>query len=157
MRMWAAALLLLAGCSQGAAPVPEPEGAALEEAAVARGVVRDAATAEPVGLYAREGDRLCVAGQRIGAFVDYGEANGCSARGRLVRDGERLRVDFGKGCTFEAGFDGDAVRFPGALPDGCESACRGRASLAGLRFDRLSESGSEAAALRDPAGRGLCG
>ncbi len=157
MRMWAAALLFLAGCSQGTAPAPEPEGAALEQAAIARGVVRDAATAEPVGLYAREGDRLCVTGKRIGAFVDYGEANGCSARGTLARDGERLRVDFGKGCAFEAGFDGDAVRFPGKLPDACEAACRGRASLAGLRFDRLSESGSEAAALRDPAGRGLCG
>lgn len=157
MRMWAAALLLLAGCSQGASPAPEPEGAALEEAAIARGVVRDAATAEPVGPYAREGDRLCVAGQQIGAFVDYGEANGCSARGRFVRDGERLRVDFGGGCMFEAGFDGDAVRFPGSLPAECEAACRGRASLSGLRFDRLSESASEAAALRDPAGRGLCG
>ncbi|KQM88277.1 hypothetical protein ASE67_00475 [Sphingomonas sp. Leaf23] len=157
MRGWAAALLLLAGCSQGTAPLREPEGAALEQAAMARGVVRDAAAAEPVGLYAREGDRLCVAGQRIGAFVDYGEANGCSARGRFVRAGERLTVDFGKGCAFEAGFDGDAVRFPGELPAGCEAACRGRASLSGLRFDRLSESGSEAAALRDPTGRGLCG
>jgi len=157
MRRWAAALLLLAGCSQAAAPDIEPEGAALEQAAIARGVVRDAATAQPVGLYAREGDRLCVTGQRIGAFVDYGEANGCSAWGRFVRDGERLRVDFGRGCTFEAGFDGDAVRFPGELPAGCEAACRGRASLSALRFDRLSESGSEAAALRDPAGRGLCG
>lgn len=157
MRPWAAVLLMLAGCSQGAAPATDPEGAALEQAAIARGVVRDAATAEPVGLYAREGDRLCVTGKRIGAFVDYGEGNGCSARGRFVREGERLRVDFGKDCAFEARFDGDAVRFPGALPAGCEAACRGRASLSGLRFDRLSESGSEAVALRDPAGRGLCG
>ncbi|WP_294323178.1 hypothetical protein [uncultured Sphingomonas sp.] len=157
MRGWAAALLLLAGCSQGTVAPSETRGAALEQAAIARGVVRDASTAEPVGLYAREGDRLCVAGQRIGAFVDYGEANGCSAQGRFVREGERLRVDFGRGCTFDAGFDGDAVRFPGALPAGCEAACRGRASLSGLRFDRLSESASEAAALRDPAGRGLCG
>lgn len=157
MRGWAAALLLLAGCSQGGAPSPEPEGAALEQAAIARGVVRDAATAQPVGLYAREGDRLCVTARRIGAFVDYGEANGCSARGRYTRDGERMRVELGKNCAFDAAFDGDAIRFPGALPAGCEAACRGRASLSGLRFDRLSESASEAAALRDPAGRGLCG
>ena len=157
MTRWAAALLMLAGCSQAAAPSSEPQGAALEQAAIARGVVREAATAQPVGLYAREGDRLCVTDRRIGVFVDYGEANGCSARGRFVRTGERLRVDFGKDCAFDATFDGDAVGFPGALPAGCETACRGRASLAGLRFDRLSESGSEAAALRDPAGRGLCG
>jgi len=157
MRLWAAVLLVLAGCSQGSAPSPQPEGAALEQAAIARGVVRDPATAQPVGLYAREGDRLCVTSERIGAFVDYGEGIGCSARGRYARDGERLRVDFGKGCAFVAAFDGDGVRFPGSLPGGCEAACKGRASLSGLQFDRLSESASEAAALRDPAGRGLCG
>ncbi|MEH3039591.1 MAG: hypothetical protein PGN21_05950 [Sphingomonas paucimobilis] len=157
MRLWAAAVLVLAGCSQGPVPSAEPDGAALEQAAIARGVVRDPATAQPVGLYAREGDRLCVTAKRIGVFVDYGEGIGCSARGRYARDGERLRIDFGKDCAFDAAFDGDGVRFPGSLPTGCEAACRGRASLSGLQFDRLSDSGSEAAALRDPAGRGLCG
>lgn len=157
MRLLVAVALSLAGCSQGTAPAPAPEGAALEQAAIARGVVRDPATAQPVGLYAREGDRLCVTAQRIGVFIDYGEAIGCSARGTYARDGERMRVDFGKDCAFDAAFDGDGVRFPGSLPTGCEAACRGRASLSGLQFDRLSESASEAAALRDPAGRGLCG
>ena len=157
MRLLAAVLLVLAGCSQKATPSSEEQGATLEQAAIARGVVRDPATAQPVGLYAREGDRLCITTGRIGTFVDYGEGIGCSARGTYSRDGERMRVDFGKGCAFDAAFDGDGVRFPGSLPAGCEAACRGRASLSGLQFDRLSESGSEAAALRDPAGRGLCG
>lgn len=156
MRGWAAALVLLAGCSQGTAPSAVPEGAALEQAAIARGVVRDPAVVQPVGLYAREGDRLCVSAERIGVFVDYGEGIGCSARGTYARTRGRMRVDFGKDCTFDATFDGDGVRFPGSLPTGCEAACRGRASLSGLQFDRLSESASEAAALRDPAGRGLC-
>lgn len=99
MRLLAAALLVLAGCSQEATPSSEPEGATLEQAAIARGVVRDPATAQPVGLYAREGDRLCITTGRIGTFVDYGEGIGCSAHGTYSRDGERMRVDFGKGCA----------------------------------------------------------
>ncbi len=154
---WIAAALLVAGCSQGG-PTPEAvEGAALEQAAIARGVVRDPARATPVGLYAREGDRMCVTGQRIGVFIDYGEGTGCSGRGRYARDGEQLRVDLGNDCAFAAAFDGDAVRFPGKLPDGCTALCTRRASLSGLQLDRLSNSAAEAAALRDPLGRGLCG
>lgn len=153
---WITAALLVAGCSQGS-PTPETiEGAALEQAAIARGVVRDPASATPVGLYAREGDRMCVTGKRIGVFIDYGEGTGCSGRGQYARGGERLRVELGKDCAFDAAFDGDAVRFPGRLPDGCAALCTKRASLSGLQVDRLSDSASEAAALRDPAGRGLC-
>jgi hypothetical protein len=154
---WIAAALLVAGCSQGSSTPETIEGAALEQAAIARGVVRDPAGATPVGLYAREGDRMCVTGKRIGVFIDYGEGTGCSGRGQYTRDGERLRVELGKDCAFDAAFDGDAVRFPGKLPDGCAALCTKRASLSGLQVDRLSDSASEAAALRDPAGRGLCG
>lgn len=155
MRIQIAAALLLAGCSPSAEP---PEAAAtLEEAAIARGVVRDPAATTPVGLFARAGDRLCIAGDRIGMFVDYGDDIGCSARGRFVRDGEALRIDLGDGCAFEAAFDGDHVRLPGALPAACKRLCTRRASLAGFEVDRLSDSGSEATALRDPRGRPLCG
>lgn len=157
MKRFAAAVMLLAGCSPAATPPTEPGGAGLEQAAIARGVVRDPATAAPVGLYAREGDRLCVTDRRIGVFIDYGEGIGCSGRGGFARDGERLRVDLGKGCVFEAAFDGDRIRFPGEMPAVCETLCTKRASLTGLQVERLSESGSEAAALRDPSGRGLCG
>ncbi|MGN5374323.1 hypothetical protein [Sphingomonas hankookensis] len=152
-----AAALLVAGCSQGGTTPGTIEGAALEQAAIARGVVRDPASATPVGLYAREGDRMCVTGKRIGVFIDYGEGTGCSAHGRYTRDGERLRIGLGRDCAFEAAFDGDGVRFPGELPAGCAALCTGRASLSGLQLDRLSDSAAEAQALRDPAGRGLCG
>lgn len=146
---------MLAGCS----PSATPDGAetTLEQAAIARGVVRDPSAATPVGLYAREGDRLCIAGERIGMFVDYGDDIGCSGRGSYVRDGEALRVDLGNGCAFVAAYDGDHVRLPGALPAPCRRICTKRASLAGFEADRLSDSGSEAAALRDPKGRPLCG
>lgn len=150
------ALLLLAGCSD-AAPVVRNESASLERAAIARGVVRDPATVTPTGLYAREGDRLCMTDKRIGVFIDYGDGIGCSGRGGFARKSNGLQIELGRDCTFEAAYDGDRVRFPGALPAGCERLCTRRASLAGLDIDRLSDSASEAAALRDPAGRALCG
>lgn len=155
MKLWVVAALMLAGCSPSAAP--GDESATLEQAAIARGVVRDPAAATPEGLYAREGDRLCIAGDRIGMFVDYGDDIGCSGRGTFTRDGEALRIDLGDGCAFEAAFDGDHIRLPGALPATCKRLCTRRASLAGFEVNRLSESGSEAAALRDPKGRQLCG
>ncbi|MDJ0277066.1 hypothetical protein QLH51_09695 [Sphingomonas sp. 2R-10] len=154
---WIAVALLLAGCSQGGSAPETVEGAALEQAAIARDVVRDSAGATPVGLYAREGDRMCVTDRRIGMFIDYGDGIGCSGRGGFVREGEQLRVDLGRDCTFAAAFDGDRIRLPGKLPEACEALCTKRASLSGLQVDRLSDSASEAAALRDPAGRGLCG
>ncbi len=153
---WLAALLLVAGCSV-APPAVQNESAGLEAAAIARGVVRDPATVTPTGLYARGGDRLCITGQRIGVFIDYGDDIGCSGRGRFSRDDSVLRIELARDCAFEARYDGDRVRFPGALPGGCERMCSKRASLAGLELDRLSDSESEAAALRDPAGRALCG
>ncbi|PXA87958.1 hypothetical protein DMC47_30950 [Nostoc sp. 3335mG] len=154
MRLPFAVVLVLAGCSPSAAPQDE---ATLEQAAIARGVVRDPSAATPVGLYAREGDRMCITGNRIGMFVDYGDDIGCSGRGRFVREGEALRIDLGNGCAFEAAFDGDHIRLPGALPADCKRLCTKRASLAGFEVDRLSDSGSEALALRDPRGRLLCG
>lgn len=154
MRVWIAAALVLTGCSQSATPESKTT---LEQAAIARGVVRDPATATADGLYARAGDRLCITGERIGMFVDYGDDIGCSGRGRFTRDGEALRIDLADGCTFETAFDGDHVRLPGALPAACKRLCTRRASLAGFEVDRLSDSGSEAAALRDPKGQQLCG
>lgn len=155
MRRWIAAALLLANCSPSATTDSTP--ATLEEAAIARGVVRDPATATPTGLYAREDDRLCIAGDRIGMFVDYGDDIGCSGHGSFTREGESLRIDLGGGCTFGAAYDGDHIRLAGAVPAACRRLCTRRASLAGFEVDRLSDSGSEAAALRDPKGRPLCG
>ncbi|WP_230769119.1 hypothetical protein [Sphingomonas sp. Leaf4] len=154
-------LLLLAACSGPGGDAPAQGGAALEAAAIERGIVRDPATRAATGLLAREGDRLCLIERgdtvRIGGFIDYGDGIGCTARGSATRMGETLSVDFGQGCRFDAGFDGDRVRFPGKLPAGCERLCTRRASLAGLTLDRLSESASEAEALRTPKGVALCG
>ncbi|AJP71548.1 hypothetical protein [Sphingomonas hengshuiensis] len=158
-----ALLLVLAGCSGGGAPAQNgAQSQDLESAAIARGLVRDPADTEIVGLYARDTDRLCIVksgmAYRVGAFVDYGDRITCSGSGTVGRVGETLRIALGdRGCSFDARFDGDKISFPGALPEACEALCARRASYAGLEVTRMSESSAEAAAMRDAAGRRLCG
>ena len=156
-------LLALAACSGGKSPGNAAQPQDLESAAIERGLVRDPDDGEIEGLYARDTDRVCIAragtGYRIGAYVDYGERITCSAAGTVSRSGETLRISLGQGdtCSFEARYDGDHIRFPGALSDGCKKFCARRASLAGLEVARLSESAAEATAMRDAGGRRLCG
>lgn len=160
-----AALLVLAACDSGspAAPAPLPTagaGATLERAAIAAGVVRDPATLDPAGAYGSDTDRLCVVADgeryRVGASVDYGEGQACLARGE-GRGRERLRIDFGAGCTLEAMVDGERIAFPAAVPAACAQRCSGRATLSALSADRLSGSATEARSMRASDGRPLCG
>ncbi|MHA6719266.1 hypothetical protein ACX40Y_07410 [Sphingomonas sp. RS6] len=161
-RLLLAAVLALGGCGQGRQPSDPPRSPNLEQAAIARGLVSDPAARQITGLFTRDTDRVCIVKQaqayRIGAVVDYGDGIGCSARGSVSRSGDALRIVLGEddGCTFAARFDGERIRFPGALPAGCARFCRRRASFTGLQVSRLSESDAEARAMRDPGGRALC-
>jgi len=163
MRYAAALLLLLAACSSKPPEnVAQPQD--LEQAAIDRGMVRDPRDTEIAGLYARDTDRVCIvhsdSGYRIGAYVDYGDRITCSGSGAVTRVGETLHIQLGAdadGCSFDARFDGDKIYFPGAVPDECLKLCARRASYAGLEVARLSESESEARAMRDSAGKPLCG
>lgn len=165
IRLAVLSLLLLTGCSAGEVDGDNTVQAQdLESAAIARGLVRDPSDREIVGLYARDTDRVClVSGNgrryRIGAYVDYGEGITCSASGSVERHGDRLEIRLGGGdsCHFDARLSGDQILFPGSLPDGCASFCQGRAALTGLEAARLSGSVAEARAMRDAAGRRLCG
>ncbi|MGN6279911.1 MAG: hypothetical protein ACTHM8_14485 [Sphingomonas sp.] len=155
--------MALAGCSskQDAADVATGgAGARLEQAAIATGVVRDPASADLTGVYASDPERVCVVPAarefRIGVTLDYGEGQQCSASGSLKRSGDKLKVDLGDGCAFDARFDGQGIKFPGALPDACQRKCTGRATMAGLSVDTLSNSLSEATTLADAKGRALC-
>ena len=168
--MRAAALIglaLLGGCSDRAdradPAAATGAGAELEAAAIATGAIADPNSTDPTGLYARGSDQMCVLPAaedfRIGIDVDYGDGQHCSAAGTATRDGERLhiRLEGEATCAIDARFEGDRVVFPGRLPDGCAAYCTGRASLAGLEVDRLSDSASEARAMPDTRGRLLCG
>lgn len=165
MRHAAGALLFLLG-SCGSADDRAADaggGKALEKAARAADLVSDPAKVSATGAFAADADRICVvpradvndAGYRIGASVDYGEGQRCTARG-TARGGSALAVDFGSGCRFEAQADGERIVFPSILPAPCERMCEGRATLAALRVERLSDAPAEAARVRGADGKLLC-
>lgn len=170
MRRTSALFLVLVtaiwGCSPNASK-QMPDNAAtapdLESAAIVAGVIPDPTNSDITGLYARDTDRVCIVPAaldfRIGAFVDYGSRQSCSASGTATRSGETLHVQFesAQGCEFEARYEGDRIVFPGKLPDACQKLCSGRASMAALDGALLSNSLSEAAAMRDGRGKLLCG
>lgn len=158
-----ACLVLLSACSQKPPSADATELSTapdLESAAIERGLVRDPASRDIVGLYARDTDRLCIvpdgSGYRGAAYVDYGEGIACSGRGRVTRDDDRLRLSLGEGCTIEAAFDGETITFPAQVPEGCRALCTSRASFAALSVGRLSASVAEAAAMLDGRGRLGC-
>lgn len=160
MRVATVLMLVLAACDRAPpTALPDTPGGRLEAVAVARGLVVDPAKVGLAGSWASETDRLCVvpAGStlRLGASVDYGPEQSCAASGTVTRDGEKLDVILGD-CRFEASFDGERIVFPPQLPRACERFCTGRASLAALTVERLSESVSEAATLRSAGGQPLC-
>ena len=156
------AVLPLGSCSSSSSPDAQPTPTSLEAAAIDAGIVPDPANTDPTGLYARDRDKICVVPSatafRVGIYVDYGDDFFCSGTGEATRAGETLHVELtsAAGCSFDASFEGDRISLPGALPDACRKACSKRASLAGLSVERLSDSPSEAAALRDGRGRMLC-
>ncbi|WP_294329582.1 hypothetical protein [uncultured Sphingomonas sp.] len=164
MRRAGLALLpILASCG-APSPAPSPNASVdLETAAIQRGLVRDPRDTAIAGAYARGPDRLCIvpSGQthRIGIVIDYGEGNGCRAKGTVRRAGEGLALALGQdeACRFTARYDGDHLALPGALSAACQRLCTGRAALAGAQFVRLGESVAEARAMRDPEGHLPCG
>jgi hypothetical protein len=155
---------VLTAChSQPTQPAANATPSSLEVAAIAAGVIDDPSTIDPTGLYARDRDKLCVVPSatafRVGVYIDYGDGYSCSGSGEATRAGETLHVELtsAPGCAFDATFDGERIAVPGRLPDACQRACTSRASLAGLSVEKLSDSPSEAGALRDGRGRLLCG
>ena len=160
MRVALALPLLLAGCGREAdQPAAANAGVALEQAAIARGIVADPAKVDPVGLYGSESDKVCVVpagdGYRVGASVDYGEGQGCFATGTASGRGT-LDVRFADACRLEVRVEGDRVTFPATLSAGCDRFCTGRASLAAVTADRISASATEAASAVTAAGAKLC-
>ncbi|MEH3037171.1 MAG: hypothetical protein PGN23_11900 [Sphingomonas adhaesiva] len=155
-----AALAMLAACGRPDPATVDPRGGeGLERAALAANLVVDPARILPTGVFVADNDRICLVprpdGYRVGASVDYGEGQRCSARGTATgRD--VLAIDFGGGCRFDARSEGDRIVFPTILPAPCEAACEGRATLAALRVERLSDAAAEAARLRGADGQLLC-
>ena len=145
-----ALLLLLTGCSGQPTSGQQPSDTEdLETAAIERGIIGDPGSTEIDGLYARDTDRLCIVGQRVGLTSDYGEGLSCNAAGTVKRSGDQLTLTVGDGCTIAARWDGRQIVFPPNVDPACNRLCTGRASLAAFAVERLSDSVAEAAAMRD--------
>lgn len=154
--------LILVGCSQSQpTSIPDTPGARLEHAAETAGLVPDPTRGTLAGSWARDTDRMCFVpadrgAYRVGALVDYGEGQSCTASGTATRSGGTVDLRFGK-CRIEARFDGERIVFPAEVSEACSMACAGRTSLAALTVDHVSESVAEASTLRSPGGQPLCG
>lgn len=174
------ALVLLAGCD-GSTPdaprnaavpdasAPTTAGQSLENLAVESGVLSDTPDRDPAGGYGRgyEGgrDRLCVLGQdaasgdhRFAIEIRIGAEEYCRGTGTVRQQGDALtfRFDAG-GCSVTARYEGDRIRFPGAVDGACAALCSRRASLAGVSLPRLSDGESGAVGVTNKDGAPLCG
>ncbi|WP_150291815.1 hypothetical protein [Sphingobium estronivorans] len=168
-----AALILLAACQREAAPTPAPHesggqvSSSLERAAIETGVIADAAQVPAIGLYQRVHeagrDALCMipaknGDYRFGLEARFGEDQSCAGRGSARRAGDKLILHFSRSdhCIVVAQYDGDQISIPGVVDMKCADVCRGRGSLEGVSFPRISNDAASALQARDSSGNPLC-
>lgn len=144
---------------------PKP-ASALEQAALDAGVVVDASSVSPVGLYRKRHesgrDSLCVVPAKDGKLgfgleAMYGRSIRCTGSGTLRSSGDKLIMNFARSaCIIVAEYDGERIALPGAVDRECEKLCNARASLEGVSFPRVSRSAAVARDARDSEKEVLC-
>jgi hypothetical protein len=166
MRLWVVLLIIagLAGCrpppEQTASPRPAQVdgGNPLEQAAREANLVVDPATTAPTGLFERTHsaghDGLCFtpAGDdgryRFGMTASFGSAIVCEGGGTARHSGNVIRLTFDSAdCAIDASYDGNRVRMPGRVPDGCARLCDKRGLLSGVAVERTGWTRGEARRL----------
>lgn len=158
MALLAMAALLLFGCRDEVtiAPVID-ESNPIEAAARDANLVTDAGATAPTGLFERRHaagiDSICFLPDGDGDGDDYrfalrasfGTTLTCEGAGSARHDGDRIDFDFADGgCAFSATYDGNSVRLPGAVPEGCSAYCGPRASMSGVAVERVGWSEADA-------------
>lgn len=161
-------MLMLAACnSRSSSRQPVEETPDLEQAAIARGAIADAAGTDPTGLFLRrhEGgtDAICIVPDeegeyRFGAVARSGGKARCAGRGRAKKAGQLLVMRFDKPsrCILVAQYEGDRVALAGAVDMECDKLCTSRSSFAGVSVPRVSGSVESAGAISAPDGAPLC-
>ncbi|MGD9809730.1 MAG: hypothetical protein AB7U35_00160 [Sphingobium sp.] len=169
-----AALILIAGCDQpspevsgtpgnGAAP---GAGSSLEQAAVDAGVVADAGSLSPVGLYRNSHeagrDSLCIVPGKDGKMdfameAAFGEGIDCNGHGTARLSGDKLILNFARSaCLAVVRYEGDRISFPGVMDVECQSLCSKRGSLEGVSIPRVARDENVARDARSAEGRLMC-
>ncbi len=168
-RIWLCLPLLLAACgqdkptSQSGAAASSEAGKALDEKAIAAGILPDPSDFRFGGRYETRSDigtdKFCAVADgdkrfTIGMLAVFGSDSKCEGRGTAVVDGEKVTITMtGKGsCSFDAHYDGVELRFPGKIEAGCAEYCSPRASMSGTHYFMV-EPGD--AAARQTLGREL--
>ena len=162
----------LAACSGANTPGAQPtsneaDTPALEQAALASGIIADTQATSPIGLYqlSHEAgkDILCIApGEgdrfRFAMQVQFGEDTDCQGHGTGRRIGDdRLMLNFARSsCLIIASYEGDRIALPGALDLNCQSLCTNRGSLDGVSFSRTGHDARSATSARNKDGAPMC-
>jgi len=163
--------VLLQGCGQDVPLLGGNDGqagAALDEQAIAVGILPDPEKTEFAGQYETRSDlgvdKFCAVKNAtdaydVGFLAVFGPESKCEGKGQATVVGEAVQVRLsGAGpCNFTARYDGIELRFSGVVEEGCARYCSDRASLSGTHYFMVE---SDDAAARKTLGRDierLCG
>lgn len=164
-----AALFLLTACGGGgegenqAAPAGKSGGAG----GPANASAPIGATEPLTGLYeAKSGglsSQLCIVGRgqgeaRFGLNLWGDNMQSCSGAGTLTREGAKVTLTMAgdRSCTVEARIEGNAIRLPDKVPEGCSYYCGARAKMTGVSLARTGTTEGDALKARDVVDEPLC-
>ena len=162
-----AATFLLTACGSGGQG--EGNGAAQSKrvsgAATASGPIR--AGDSLTGLYEKKegglSSQLCIVqsgggSARFGMNLWGGNMHSCSGAGSAVRAGQQLTLTMegDRTCTVTARIEGNAIRLPDKVPEGCSYYCGAQARMTGIALARTGTSEVDALKARDVVDEPLC-
>jgi hypothetical protein len=173
-----AATFLLAACAGGgegegneAASTKAGSGKSAPGGAAGSGA---AAAGRPIaagdsltGLYERKdgglSSQLCIVQRgggeaRFGLNLWGGNMHSCSGAGTAVRSGQQLTLTMAgdRACVITARIQGNAIRLPERVPEGCSYYCGARARMTGVSLARTGTTEADALKARDVVDEPLC-
>ncbi len=148
------AVLSACGSQDNAKSGSTDAGEALDKQAIEKGLLPDPESLSLSGRFETRSelgvDKFCAVNNggnsRFGILAVFGPESKCEGQGSAKFAGNTVSLEFEgkKSCSFEAEYDGIAIRFPGNIGPGCASYCSPRASMSGTQYF-LVEQGNESA------------
>ena len=168
-----AATLLLAACGGGGGGEGNEAGASSSgsSSTAAPGTVATAAIRAGeslTGLYEKKegglSSQLCLVERGSGGAARFGlnlwggNMHSCSGAGTAVRKGQQLTLTMegDRTCSIEARIDGNSIRLPDKVPEGCSYYCGAQARMTGVSLARTGTTEADALKARDVVDEPLC-
>lgn len=97
-------------------------------------------------------------GVAFGITVWGANLSSCSGSGKIVREGEMLRLEMAgdQPCTIEARGENGSLAFPASVPESCAYYCGNAATFANARFEKKGGTMEDAMKATDLVGEPLC-